>query len=118
MRRSRGFTATAFLRSVCLLFFASALWGQNAPVRNESAASLVEQFKSEPVFWKQFEIAQKIVALRDPWVLHELEPWLSNKDMHARGNAGLFLRSSGMIEAFRRFGRFWKTARLTARWRR
>jgi HEAT repeat protein len=85
---------------MCSLFFASALWGQNTPATNEPAASLVEQFKSEPVFWKQFEIAQKIVALHDSRVLHELERWLSNKDMRARGNAAFVFAKFGDDRGF------------------
>jgi HEAT repeats len=62
---------------------------------SESASSLVEQFNTETVFWKQFEVAEKIVALRDNTVLHDLEPWLSNPDMHMRGNAAFIFGRLG-----------------------
>ena len=67
---------------------------------NQSAAELVEQFKSTGVFWKQFEVAKKIVALHDNSVLHDLQPWLSNDDMHSRGNAAYIFASLGDERGF------------------
>ena len=57
----------------------------------ESDSALVQQFENTTIFWKQFEVAKKIVALRDKSVLQGLEPWLSNDDMRRRGNAAFHL---------------------------
>ena len=84
MARAFGFICRASLASMCLL---STLSGQTAQHPSESANGLVEQFESTTIFWKQFEVAKKIVALRDKSVLQEFEPWLSNEDRHVRGNA-------------------------------
>jgi hypothetical protein len=67
---------------------------------SEPASSLVEQFKSTTVFWKQFEVAKKIVALHDKSVLQDLEPWLSKEDSHARGNAAFVFASLGDDRGF------------------
>jgi HEAT repeat protein len=68
--------------------------------QNESAPSLVEQFKSTKEFWRQFEVARKIVALRDKSVLRDLEPWLSNENMHCRGNAAFVFARLGDDRGF------------------
>jgi hypothetical protein len=46
----------------------------------------VQRFQSEPVFYKQFEVAKHIVALRDPRALPELESGLNHEDRHVRAN--------------------------------
>jgi hypothetical protein len=66
----------------------------------ESANSLVAQFNSATMSWKQFEIAEKLVALRDTSVLPDLEPWLSNEDMQARGNAAFIFGRLGDDRGF------------------
>jgi formylglycine-generating enzyme required for sulfatase activity len=67
---------------------------------SEFAAELVEQFKRETVFWKQFEVAKKIVALHDKSVLPALEPWLSNEDRSLRGNAAYIFAILGDNRGF------------------
>lgn len=66
----------------------------------QSAAEFVEQFKSTSIFWKQFEVAQKIVTLHDKSVLQDLAPWLNNRDMHLRGNAAFIFASLGDDRGF------------------
>jgi HEAT repeat protein len=61
---------------------------------------LVERFKRTTVFWEQFEVAKKIVALREKSVLPDLEPWLSNEDRHLRGNAAFIFASLGDDRGF------------------
>src|SRR5580658_2754375 len=39
-------------------------------------AELVEQFKTTPIFWQQFEVAEKLAKSHDPAVLAQLEPYL------------------------------------------
>jgi HEAT repeat protein len=97
MARPFGSIFGASLASVCLL--STLIYGQTAH-SGESARDLVEQFKSSTVFWKQFEVAEKIVTLHDKSVLEDLEPWLSNEDMHLRGNAAFIFASLGDERGF------------------
>ena len=94
--------ASACLRGIllgimCLLHTVS---GQTAKHPSESTSELVEQFKTTTTFWNQFEVAKQIVALHDKSVLQELEPWLSNEDMHLRGNAAFIFASLGDDRGF------------------
>jgi len=52
------------------------------------------------LFWKQFEMAKKIVVLHDKSVLQPLESWLGNEDMHRRGNAAFIFASLGDDRGF------------------
>jgi hypothetical protein len=97
MARAFGVICRASLASICLL---STLFGQTAQRQRESASDLVEQFDNTKVFWKQFEVAKKIVGLHDNSVLHDLQPWLSNDDMHSRGNAAYIFASLGDERGF------------------
>jgi hypothetical protein len=97
MARALRIICGASLASMCLL---SALFGQSAQFSSESASVLVEQFNKTTVFWKQFEVAKKIVALHDNSVLRDLEPWLSDDDMRRRGNAAFIFASLGDERGF------------------
>jgi HEAT repeat protein len=97
MARSFGISCGALLASMCL---SSMLFAQTAVSPSETPSGLVEQFKSTTIFWKQFEVAEKIIALHDKKVLQDLEPWLSNEDMHRRGNAALIFGSLGDNRGF------------------
>jgi len=66
----------------------------------DSSEKLVMEFKDERVFWKQFQVASKIVALRDTRVLPELEPFLLDNDMRIRGNAGFVFAALGDDRGF------------------
>ena len=48
---------------------------------------LLERFRAEAVFWRQFEIAKELAARQEPRVLVALEPLLIADDRHIRGNA-------------------------------
>lgn len=61
---------------------------------------LVEQFENTTVFWEQFEVAKKIVALHDKNVLLRLEPWLRCEDMRRRGNAAFIFARLGDDRGF------------------
>lgn len=61
----------------------------------QTSTALVEQFKSERVFWKQFEIAKAIADTRDAGVLPPLADWLSHQDRHIRGNVAFIFASFG-----------------------
>ena len=65
-----GVICKALLASTCLLF---TLFARSAQYRSESVSALVEQFENTTVFWKQFDVAKKIVALHDKSVLPHLE---------------------------------------------
>jgi len=98
MARLSGKICGASLASMCLL--STLVFGQSTHNPSQFASDLVEQFKTERVFWKQFEVAKKIVALHDNNVLHDLEPWLSNDDMRRRGNAAFIFASLGDERGF------------------
>lgn len=89
MPRALGVICGALLASFSFLSASSA----------QTATGLVEQFKSTPT-WKQLEVARQIVALHDKSVLQDLEPWLSNEDMHVRGNAAFIFASLGDDRGF------------------
>lgn len=85
-----GIISGAWLAS---FFFPSTLFAQ-------TASDLVEQFKSTTVFWEQFDVARKIVALHDKSVLPQLEPWLRSEDMRSRGNAAFVFAKLGDERGF------------------
>jgi HEAT repeat protein len=70
--------------------------GQQRP----SVSELVRQFEEQKVFWRQFEVAQAIVAANDASVLPRLEPWLTHPDRHLRGNAGFIFSRLGDRRGF------------------
>jgi len=63
--------------------------------RSLSTATLVEQFKSEKVFWRQFPIAKEIIDRNDASVLPSLVDWLSHEDRHIRGNVAFIFGRLG-----------------------
>src|SRR5215469_18607586 len=79
-----------------LLALASLVRGQQP----SSLDQLVRQFERETVFWRQFEVAQAIVAANDRSVLHRLEPWLTHKDRSLRGNAAYIFGRLGEPRGF------------------
>ena len=97
MARAFGTICGISLATMCLM---STLCGQTSRYPIESTSGLVEQFESTTVFWKQFDVAKKIVALHHKSVLQPLEPWLGNEDMHRRGNAAFIFASLGDDRGF------------------
>jgi HEAT repeat protein len=85
MERGFGVMSGVLLASICLLSAALP----------QTVGGLVEQFKSTTVFWEQFEVAKKIVALHDKSVLPRLEPWLRCEEMRLRGNAAFVFARLG-----------------------
>jgi HEAT repeat protein len=98
MRRS--YRDATFGILVLLLLIRLALQQFATGQQLDSTAKLVEEFKNERVFWKQFEVAKKIVSLRDPRLLHELEPSLNDDDRHVRGNAAFVFAAMGHDRGF------------------
>ena len=89
--------------------------------RTSSTVVLVEQFKSEKVFWRQFPIAKEIIDRNDASVLPSLVDWLSHEDRHIRGNVafvfGGFISVASTTSMFHsvcgcrvRFGCVWEFA--------
>jgi hypothetical protein len=62
--------------------------------------ALVEQFKSEANFIRQFAIAQEIAGRHDARILPSLAAWLTHEDRHARGNAAFIFASLGDPRGF------------------
>ena len=67
---------------------------------DRSSATLVNKFKNEKVFWKQFLIAKEIVALHDATVLGDLAGWLDHDDRHIRGNVAFIFAGLGDERGF------------------
>src|SRR5436190_12132569 len=57
--------------------------------------ALVDQFKTEKIFWKQMDVAKAIVEKRDASVLPQLADWLRQEDRHIRGNVAFIFGSLG-----------------------
>src|ERR1700752_2588243 len=78
---------------ITLAFLLSALVTASAAGQEEgkqnASGTLVSEFKNEKGFWKQVEIAKKIVALKDAHVLNDLVDWLNHDDRHIRGKTAV-----------------------------
>jgi len=61
----------------------------------QNSSALIQQFKNEKVFWKQFEIGKAIAGKHDPSVLPALADWLGHTDRHIRGNVAFIFASLG-----------------------
>jgi HEAT repeat protein len=68
---------------------------KGSPVTAQTSGALVEQFKSERVFWKQIEVAKAIAGKQDASVLPLLAAWLGHQDRHIRGNVAFIFASLG-----------------------
>jgi HEAT repeat protein len=80
-----------FALSACVLALTLLANGQ----QTQPAANLIHQFKENRVFQQQFEVAEKLVELRDKTVLESLEPFLRDEDRHVRGNAAFIFAGLG-----------------------
>ena len=62
---------------------------------------LLDLFKGEQLFWRQFEIGKRLAAANDRGVIiDELEAWLTHDDRHVRGNAAFVLGRLGDPRGF------------------
>jgi HEAT repeats len=68
--------------------------------RTASLTALVEQFKNEKASWRQFAIAQEIVARRDASVLPSLASWLNHDNRRIRGNVAFIFVALGDPRGF------------------
>jgi len=65
-----------------------------------STGALVDQFRNETVFWRQFEFAKAIADRRDTSVLPTLVSWLDHDDRRLRGNAAFIFARLGDARGF------------------
>jgi HEAT repeat protein len=65
-----------------------------------SVARLLGQFKSEAVFWRQFEVGKKLATVADRAVLEALVPLLAHEDRHVRANAPFVFARLGDCRGF------------------
>ena len=103
----RGFinTKSYSFRITIAQLFALALTslsvsGHTAQQKNPSATELLDRFKNEKVFWRQIDVAKKIVALHDTSVLPKLVGWLNHDDRHLRGNVAFIFAGLGDDRGF------------------
>lgn len=61
---------------------------------------LLDRFKMEKVFWRQFEIGQALAAANNRGAIAELEMWLTHDDRHLRGNVAFVLGRLGDPRGF------------------
>jgi HEAT repeat protein len=87
-----------FMRAVLALLLSAPVIISAQP--RVPAAELVREFKTNQVFWQQFEIAEKLVKWHDHAVLGQLEPYLKDEDRHVRGNAAFVFAALGDDRGF------------------
>src|SRR5258705_13857871 len=97
--RSRCYMIT-FAQLLSLVLISLSVSGQDSQRKSSLAVELLEQFKNEKVFWRQIDIAKKIVELHDPNVLPDLVSWLNHDDRHLRGNAAFIFAGLGDDRGF------------------
>lgn len=81
--------------AVALLALAGAALCAACDPPSKTASELVTLFRNTPVFWKQYEVAQQIVSLRDPSILPQLSGYLTDEDRHTRANAAFIFAALG-----------------------
>lgn len=84
---------------VASVLFLSGLAQSIGPARTTTEA-LVEQFKQEKVFWRQFTIAALIAERNDAGALPSLAEFLRHDDRHVRGNAAFIFARLGDARGF------------------
>lgn len=83
-------TLTAFIIIVTTVLLAGIEAAQTS-----ATTRMLEQFKSTPVFWQQFELAKELAKVGDAQVLTALEPLLGHDDRHLRSNAAFVFARLG-----------------------
>ena len=69
-------------------------------LRALSARALLDRFKRETIFWRQFEIGKVLAASSDRGAIAELEPSLTQHDRHVRGNVAFVVGRLGDPRGF------------------
>jgi hypothetical protein len=70
------------------------------PATSASAGELIDRFKREQVFWRQFETGRQLAATGDRRTVRELQDWLTHHDRHIRGNVAFVLARLGDPRGF------------------
>jgi len=65
-----------------------------------SPRELLDRFRQEKVFWRQFELGRALAAANDRGAITELEPSLTHDDRHLRGNVAFVLGRLGDPRGF------------------
>lgn len=78
----------------------SSEWGSSSQQATATIEALVEQFKQEELFWRQFSIATIIAERNDARALPLLAEWLSHDDRHIRGNVAFIFARLGDARGF------------------
>ena len=73
---------------------------EDQELRALPTSELVARFKNEPIFWRQFEVAQALAASGDRSAIGVLEGLLTVEDRHVRGNAAFVLGRLGDPRGF------------------
>jgi HEAT repeat protein len=72
----------------------------NTELHSLSARELLDRFKRENVFFRQFEIGKALARAGDRSAIAELEAFLTYEDRHIRGNAAFVLERLGDPRGF------------------
>jgi len=89
--------ASLVLRSCLWLAAATSLCANAA---SPEVSELIAKFQSESVFWKQQELANEVAKVASPSDLTPLEPWLTHRDRHVRGNVAYLFAMVGDRRGF------------------
>lgn len=98
--RGRHQHRCTFAVLIVLSAFALVASGSSRGQKRASREGLVKEFENSRSFYEQFEVAKKLVKLRDTSVLKQLEPYLLDADRHVRGNAAFVFASLGDERGF------------------
>jgi hypothetical protein len=69
-------------------------------LRSASAAELLDRFRKEQVFWRQFEIGEALADSGNRGAIEELDGLLAHEDRHLRGNVAYVLGRLGDPRGF------------------
>ena len=69
--------------------------GPPSEARDSTTPGLVKEFQSADYFWRQAEVAKKIVERGDDTAIESLQSYLDHDDRHIRCNAALVLAGLG-----------------------
>jgi HEAT repeat protein len=98
--RSRSQDGCRFAVLIVLSAFALVGSGSAGDQKRVSSEELVKEFQNSKSFDEQFDLAEKLVQLRDRSVLKQLESYLVDADRHVRGNAAFVFASLGDERGF------------------
>ena len=87
------------MMSIALLVVLPQL-SQTGPTQALSARELLDRFRGEKVFWRQFEIGKALATANERGAIAELEGWLQHDDRHVRGNVAFVLGRLGDPRGF------------------